>query len=214
MFALLLAVPGHATPSSCEAAGDVAAAEYGVPTDLMRAISLAETGRRVEGVLRPWPWAVNEGGKGQWFDDRATAETYVATAIAAGTRNIDIGCFQLNHRWHSAAFQSISDMFDPLRNARHAAAFLSELHRETGDWQLATGAYHSRTPERAESYRTRVEVLRAMTPVAVPPAVRPRSANAFPLLQPGAPGAFGSLVPGLGAARPMLAGATARLIGG
>lgn len=216
---LLLAViaitePAHAAPESCEVAAGVAATEYGVPADLMRAIALAETGRRIEGVLRPWPWAVNEGGKGQWFATRVAAETYAQTAIAAGVSNIDIGCFQLNHRWHGQAFRSVSDMFDPIRNARHAAAFLTDLYRETGDWHLAAGAYHSRTPDLAQSYSTRVANLRNLVPVPAAVHVRQANLNAFPLLQAGGPGSTGSLVPDVGANRPLLNQATTRLIGG
>jgi len=209
-------LPGLAwsASKSCEDAARVAAAEHSVPTELMQAIALAETGRRNNGALRPWPWAVNEGGKGQWFDTRAEAETHAQAALDAGVRNIDIGCFQLNHRWHAQAFRSVSDMFDPLRNARHAAAFLAELYRETGDWRLAAGAYHSRTPDRADLYAARVDRLRAGVPDDPAGPVRRPAVNTFPLLQAGGAGSAGSLVPGLASARPLLTGAPARLIGG
>ena len=48
------------------------------------------------------------------------------------------------------SFATIDDMFDPAANALYAAGFLHDLFEETGDWELAAGAYHSRTPEHAE----------------------------------------------------------------
>jgi hypothetical protein len=207
------ATPANAAPETCDAAAARAAAEHGVPVDLMWAITRAETGQQRDGAFRPWPWAVNEGGRGKWFDSRIAAETYARQAVDAGVRNIDIGCFQLNFRWHGHAFASVSDMFDPIRNARHAAAFLADLQRQTGDWQRAAGAYHSRTPELAERYAARVEALRGKVSGQPVAPARQVAVNAFPLLQPGGPASSGSLVPGLGAARPLLVGAPSRLIG-
>lgn len=209
----LLPVQARATPENCEGAAEVAATEFGVPVDLLRAVTLAETGRLQDGALRPWPWAVNQAGHGQWFDTRQAAETYVRIAVETGARNIDVGCFQLNYRWHAAAFTSVSEMFDPLRNARYAASFLLKLYQELGDWRLAAGAYHSRTPDRAERYSARVETLRLGLPDMAPPLVRPTATNRFPLLQSGALGAAGSLVPGMTGTGPILARAAAPLIG-
>lgn len=212
------AVPARADPGLCEQAARVAAAETGVPLDLLRAIALAESGRRQAGVLRPWPWAINRGGPGFWFADQATAVAAVTTT--PGSRNIDIGCFQLNLHWHGAGFPSVEQMFDPLANARYAARFLRDLHRETGDWLLAAGAYHSRTPALAERYRNRVAALMGNLPAAAPallpiaPGPELPRANNYPLFLAGTPGGAGSLVPQIGAGRSLLAAAAGRLIGG
>lgn len=197
--ALAAPVRGAEPRVACESAAQIAAAEQGVPADLLLAIALAESGRTLGGALRPWPWAVNEGGKGAWFATRAEAEAHVERALDAGVRNIDLGCFQINHRWHGDQFPSMTAMFDPLGNARYAARFLAELYRETGDWSAAAGAYHSRTPDLAARYIDRVETLRRT--VAGAPSLTgtepPRVANRFPLLQAGAASGPGSLVPGI-----------------
>jgi soluble lytic murein transglycosylase-like protein len=65
---------------------------------------------------------------------------------ARGARSYDVGCFQINYRWHGQHFASLDQMFDPDANAAYAARFLSELYAEFGDWSRAAGAYHSRTP--------------------------------------------------------------------
>lgn len=145
----------------CEWAAAQAAKESGVPVEIMGALTLTETGRRLEGVLRPWAWSVNAAGEGTWFDDPASALTFARDRLAQGKTNFDIGCFQLNYRWHGANFASVEQMFDPLENARYAARFVAGLFAETGSWRQAAGAFHSRTPANAERYLSRFDTLYA-----------------------------------------------------
>ena len=146
--------------ATCESAALSAARRTGVPVDVLRAISLTETGRKLGGELRPWPWTVNMEGAGSWFNDRQAAQAYVHQHKGRGARSFDVGCFQLNFRWHGEAFSSIEEMFDPGANADYAARFLKELYAEFGDWSLAAGAYHSRTPKFAKKYRARFDRIR------------------------------------------------------
>lgn len=195
---LLLTAPAAADPALCEDAARRAAAEYGVPADVMLAITLAETGRRVDGRHRPWPWAANLEGAGHWFATRAELAGFAESAVAAGRRSVDIGCFQINWHWHGHHFARPADLADPLTGARHAARFLAALRAERGGWDGAIGAYHSRDPARAAAYAARVAALR--TPAA------PGRADAWPLPPPGGPGALASLMPAGGTGRPFLAG--------
>lgn len=144
----------------CEQAALQVAAETGVPADILGALTLTETGRPLDGVLRPWPWAVNAEGAGSWFDDPLKAMAFAQARIGAGRPNVDIGCFQINYHWHGKKFTSLAEMFDPLANARYAAQFLRELHAESGDWRLAAGTFHSRRPEDASRYLARFDALR------------------------------------------------------
>lgn len=139
----------------CEDAAQAAAARTGVPVDVLRALALTETGRLLSGTLRPWPWALNVQGAGYWLDDRATALGMARREIGRGVRNIDLGCFQINYRWHGDHFDSLAQMLDPAANALYAATFIASLYRETGTWEAAAGAYHSRTPVHARRYRQR-----------------------------------------------------------
>lgn len=215
---LILCVIGFSLPNSvratdlaalCETAAYVAAHETGVPTDVMRAITLTETGRKSDGEHRPWPWTVNMEGVGKWFATQKQAEDYVNQHFARGARSFDVGCFQVNYRWHGAAFASIREMFDPLANARYAAKFLSDLYVETGDWSLAAGAYHSRTPKYAKKYRKSFDRFRAalvddpQDPPDIAQLQQPR-VNNFPLLQQSTrSGVLGSLVGERQGARPL-----------
>lgn len=148
----------------CDQAAATAARESGVPVEVLRALTRTETGRRMDGALRPWPWTVNMEGEGRWFDNRAEAMAFVERRRSRGARSFDIGCFQINHMWHGQHFASIEAMFDPLTNARYAARFLNEIRAERvgprPDWVRIAGAYHSRTPRYAEKYRKRfAEIL-------------------------------------------------------
>ncbi|SEM46982.1 Transglycosylase SLT domain-containing protein [Gemmobacter aquatilis] len=217
-LALLLALlpaPLFARASAlCDQAAERASFATGVPVEVLRALTRTETGRSGPIGLEPWPWAVNQGGSGYWFDTAAEAESFVAMKVAAGIGNIDIGCFQLNYRWHGAAFSSLTAMFDPEINAHYAAGFLAEKYRETGDWVTAAGAYHSATTEHADRYEARfAEVLEGLSPYRVadlgpaPEAEVPRE-NLFPLLTAGeGAGTRGSLVPQLAARAALFRGA-------
>jgi hypothetical protein len=183
----------------CDAAAQNAARESGVPVDILLAITRAETGRRSNGVFQPWPWAINDNGQGYWFTSEEEALKAATDRLAAGDDNFDIGCFQINTHYHGQAFTSFNDMFDPTQNARYAARFLNQLMQETGDWDKAIAAYHSRTADLAGPYLTRVTELRGLS--AQPAVVvqtadaAPQHPNLFPLLKSGAQGATGSLVP-------------------
>ncbi|OWY02616.1 hypothetical protein B6V75_12065 [Thioclava sp. F1Mire-8] len=148
-------------PQLCEAAAKQASRESDVPYAVLMAISLNETGRKGAGGFQPWPWTVNMEGAGHWFDSRDLALAYVFKEFKRGARSFDIGCFQINFKWHGQHFSSIEDMFDPLTNARYAARFLKSLYAETGDWTKAAGVYHSRTPKYARRYSERFARLHA-----------------------------------------------------
>ncbi len=202
----------------CDQAASHASQRTGVPITVLKAISLTETGRKRGGEMRPWPWTVNMEGKGVWFDDQDSAQTYVYKHYKRGARSFDVGCFQLNYKWHHQGFSSIEEMFDPIANAMYAANFLLDLYQEKGNWKDAAGAYHSRTPKYANKYKARFERFRLAlangaasgapaTPITPPPIVVAAAApapapapvprvNHFPLLRATeARPTMGSLVP-------------------
>ena len=190
----------------CDEAAQLAARENDVPLDVLMAVTRTETGRGTTAGLRPWPWTVNMEGAGRWFASEDEARAYVFNHFKAGARSFDVGCFQINYKWHGAAFRSIDDMFDPVLNAHYAAKFLSDLHAELGDWSKAAGAYHSRTPGFADAYAARFDKIRndlagitlRVVPTGTTPANVPRgidlTASSGPMFGAGS-GALGSLVP-------------------
>ncbi|MEO1493677.1 MAG: lytic transglycosylase domain-containing protein [Pseudomonadota bacterium] len=149
------AVSGDAkrTMALCWDAAIAAADRNGVPRNIMLAITLVETRTKRDGETGPWPWTVNVAGKGAWLDSRAQALLHAQRALAQGQTSFDVGCFQLNYRWHGQHFASIDQMFEPGPSGDYAARFVKSLHEETGDWIRASGLYHSRTPKHAARYR-------------------------------------------------------------
>lgn len=199
----------------CDQAARRAAQAQDVPLDILFAIARVETGRIVDGRFRPWPWTVNVEGKGFWFGSESEAKTYVFDVFKAGARSFDIGCFQINYRWHGKAFRSIDAMFDPDQNATYAAKLLKELYVEHGSWPRAVGAYHSRTPDLARTYVARFQTILADLGDRPAPTTRqgldPFHRAALPLI-PVHPaqlssrtGALGSLVPTTGSATAFIA---------
>ena len=235
LLALLMEMPVAAQdlppdiPAICETVAIQAAKLANVPLSVLRAISLTETGRKYQGAFRPWPWTVNMEGKGMWFDTREQALAYAKENFERGARSFDVGCFQINYKWHHEAFTSIEQMFDPLANAVYAAEFLKSLFAEKGNWGAAAGAYHSRNAQYAKGYQARFETIRArfaelddaplpevspdllaLATAGVDPQVRSEviRINTYPLLQAGGTGRMGSLVPQNAAAGLSLASAS------
>ena len=183
----------------CDNVAELASEKTGVPISVLKAISLSETGRKINGVMRPWPWTVNMEGKGVWFSNSDEAKAYVYKNYKRGARSFDIGCFQINYKWHGHNFSSIEEMFQPMPNALYAANFLLRLYKEKGDWGGAAGAYHSRTPKYANKYEkrfksNRIAILKnsGISPKVVSIPVTPRDSqrataririNTYPLLR-------------------------------
>ncbi len=140
----------------CRNAAIKAADRHGVPREVLVAITLVETRTKRGGESGPWPWTVNVAGKGAWFDSRAAALLHAQQALARGQKSFDVGCFQLNYKWHGQHFASIDQMFEPGPSGDYAARFVKSLHAETGDWIKAAGLYHSRTTKHAVRYRNLV----------------------------------------------------------
>ena len=165
------------------ACGEAAAQEEtaaGLPPGLLRAIGVVETGRAPPGatIARPWPFSVNVEGAGRYFPDAASAIDFVQAAQARGARSIDVGCFQVNLQHHPQAFASLSEGFDPARNAQYAARLLARHYAASGSWDVAAGNYHSMNPGLAIPYAARVVALWRGEPALAGP---PSAVSAWPV---------------------------------
>ena len=140
----------------CEAMATRIGAAEGLPPGLLPAISRIESGRRVGRIVRAWPWTLNHAGRGLYFETREEALAYLRQTVAEGSRNIDVGCMQVNHYWHGENFPSVEAMLDPETNIRYAVRFLKELHARKGSWEAAVKHYHSAEPSKNVAYHRRV----------------------------------------------------------
>ena len=111
---------------------------------LLSSISRVEAGRKLSsGEVKGWPWSINHAGKGLYFETKKGALKYLKNAVSNGSKNIDVGCMQLNYRWHKGAFSSLDDMFDPEKNIQYAAKFVKELYGRHQNWKDVIKHYHS-----------------------------------------------------------------------
>ena len=134
-----------------------AEAQHGIPKGLLQSISRVEAGRKtVTGEFMPWAWTLNDRGEGLFFDSREAAFRHLEEAVAAGDHSVDVGCMQVNTKWHMGGFHELADMLDPVQNADYAAGFLLDLHEAHQSWDDAVKHYHSAEPEKHMVYHRRV----------------------------------------------------------
>lgn len=143
---------------SCRVEVARAELEKQIPAHLLSAISLVESGRQApgRGEVSAWPWAVMAEGRGRYLPSKAAAIAEVERLRARGVRNIDVGCMQINLKYHPDAFASLDEAFDPRANVAYGAAFLTALRHDQGSWSKAVAYYHSATPSRHTAYRMKV----------------------------------------------------------
>jgi hypothetical protein len=121
----------------------VAAQRAGIPSTVLYAVALQESGTRLRGRLVPWPWTLNVAGKAQRYATRSEACTGLRQALrrTSATR-IDAGLGQINLGYHPQRYAQPCELLDPYRNLAIAAEILREQHVAGEDWLLAIGRYH------------------------------------------------------------------------
>jgi hypothetical protein len=148
----------------CAAAIARAEQHRSFPPGLLPTIGKVESGRPITsmGDVRAWPWTIEADGTGLYFESKAAAVAWARQGLARGVRFMDVGCMQVDLQMHPNAFATLEDAFDPIINAEYAAKYLQSLAVEAGgNWNIATGLYHSHTPDLAASYRNRVAAVGA-----------------------------------------------------
>jgi len=152
-----------------------------IPTGLLSAIARAESGRwnPDNAAIIAWPWTVTTGGKGHFLPNRADAVAFVKSLQFDGVENIDVGCMQINLKYHPNAFTNIEHAFAPDANAAYAADFLSTRFKVSHSWMQAAGDYHSTTPDLNQAYRKKV--ARLWTPSVRPQRIVKNTLTLVPL---------------------------------
>ena len=144
----------------CSVAAKEAGNEYGVDFDLLQTISAVESGRwdNLQNRYIAWPWTVNVKGKGYYYASKEDAIRAVEKFQKQGIESIDVGCMQINLKYHGDAFSSIEEAIDPSKNVKYSAKFLRSLYSLHGQsWKKAAKRYHSGNPEKGEAYTKRLE---------------------------------------------------------
>lgn len=145
-IALLLTVLAVQANELPPPAYQLAARDADIPSTVLFAITLQESGIRVRGRLRPWPWTLNVAGSPYRFATRQAACHALLQALTQyDAKRVDAGLGQTNLGYHGQRFSSPCEALDPYRNLAVTAALLQEHHATTGDWVSAAGRYHRPT---------------------------------------------------------------------
>lgn len=132
--------------------------EKSIPHNLLYSIALFESGTYNSDAkkIAPWPWSVNISGKGYKFKTKIEAVKFVKDSIKNGHQSIDVGCMQVNLKYHPNAFKTIEQAFDPYLNVKYASQFLIEKFSQEGSWHKAVANYHSANPTLGSKYKNSV----------------------------------------------------------
>ncbi|WP_073664169.1 transglycosylase SLT domain-containing protein [Pseudomonas aeruginosa] len=121
----------------------LAAQRAGIPSTVLYAVALQESGTALNGRLIPWPWSLNVAGATRRYGSRAEACAGLQQALrSVPPTRVDAGLGQINLGHQRQRYQRPCDLLDPYRNLAIAAEILREQHTPGEDWLLAIGRYH------------------------------------------------------------------------
>lgn len=144
----------------CQIAVDKAEKNYQIKSNLLQTIASVESGRwnAQAGKRVAWPWTVHANGKGRYYKSKAEAIAAVKNLQQKGITNIDVGCMQINLKYHGEAFANLEEAFDPEKNVAYSAQFLRNLYkRNKQNWTKTAMHYHSRNLRKGTNYKNRLE---------------------------------------------------------
>lgn len=120
-----------------------AAHAAGIPSAVLFAVALQESGAHLRGRLVPWPWTLNIAGAPYHFATRVEACAALRRALArVPPTRVDAGLGQVNVGYQAHRFGEPCELLNPYRNLAITATILREHHGPGEDWLLAIGRYH------------------------------------------------------------------------
>lgn len=143
--------------NSCEKTIESIELQTDIPKGLLLGIGKAEAIRKIKNKYIIWPWTINHAGKSMFFDTKKQMTNYVFKNLKKNDFNIDVGCMQINIKWHKNNFKKIADMFEVSPNISYAASFLLQLKNKHGSWDKAIKHYHSSDPKKNIPYLIKVK---------------------------------------------------------
>lgn len=150
----------NSTSNLCQIAIKKAETTYQIKNDLLQTIALVESGRwdSTEGKRVAWPWTVQANGKGHYYKTKQEAIIAIKQMQSQGITNIDVGCMQINLKYHGSQFSSLDEALDPENNVSYSAKFLRNLYqRNQRNWQKTAMQYHSKNLHKGINYKNKLE---------------------------------------------------------
>ena len=127
---------------------------YNLPNKLLTSIALVESGIKKR-EFKSWPWTLNVSGKSMYFDNKLETIEYLKSNINL-KKSIDVGCMQINTKYHLKNFKDLSHLVEPEENVKYAAIFLLKLYKKHKSWNEAVSRYHSSIPKKKKNYLKKV----------------------------------------------------------
>lgn len=132
--------------------------KYHMPKNLMKAIAYTESGKWSRHFRKNivWPWTINSHGKGYYFKTKQEAIDKVKELKKMGRKSIDVGCMQINLKYHPDAFKNLDEALSPKHNIGYSAQFIANKYKRYNSWETAIRHYHNRKRKYSNRYLRRV----------------------------------------------------------
>lgn len=142
----------------CMEATTQAEEKYQIQKHLLTSISTIETGQWNEKMQQKmaWPWTINVKGKGYYYKTKDEAIAAANEFRKRGINSFDVGCMQINMKFHGNKFSGLEEAFDPTANVEYAARYLNSLYSRRQNWMQAATDYHSKRPSKARIYKKKL----------------------------------------------------------
>ena len=128
-------------------------ARRNIPRGLLMAIALTESG--TGGT--PSPYAMNIAGRSHFARSGQEMANIISANWSRGVRSIDVGCMQVNLKYHGGNFARLTDLLNSVTNVEYGASYLIKLATESGSWKNAVMSYHNKNnPTRRAWYGCKV----------------------------------------------------------
>ncbi len=155
----------------------LAAARAQMPSSVLYAVALQESGTRWRGKLVPWPWTLNVAGRPLRFASLGMACAALQSALKETPRKrIDVGLGQINLGYHPQRYRHPCDLLSPYDNLAITADILREQRLPGEDWLPAIGRYH-RPAGGAAAQQYRRSVSRHLLRVQQAQQAQPKQAS-------------------------------------
>ncbi|WP_207476244.1 transglycosylase SLT domain-containing protein [Arenibaculum pallidiluteum] len=140
------------TAPSCTEHALEAERQFELPSGLLLAVSLVETG--MSG--KPRPFAINHDGRSVSPESIDEARRHLRDGSGRLKSSLFVGCMQLSVTYHAHAFKPADRILDPRENVFYAARYLKRLRSEMGSWTKAIGRYQGGTRAQRVAYTCKI----------------------------------------------------------
>ncbi len=119
-----------------------------IPRGLLMAIAITESGNGGQ----PSPYAMNIAGRSHFADSKAEMAKIISANWSRGVKSIDVGCMQVNLKYHGQKFGRLTDLLDSQTNVEYGAGYLIKLAHDRGSWREGVMDYHNKKVKRRRNW--------------------------------------------------------------